>query len=123
MTKISTADCKAFLSEQAKTNLPMQDEIAYSMGWEARQKVLSDSKVPNNWKRELKVRPGKGDSFTDEEDGCCFLFDGDLNPLDIKTVAWERVFCLKPDVYDTAIRFVVFEDIHGKLHLGEFVGD
>lgn len=123
----TTNDCKIFLAEFVKHN-PSIVESIYGSGCVI-PTLLDDACNPKKWKRRYKCNPGGGLYEHEEYD----IFDknikisrmgyGKMKTMPITEFVSERGFYLDPDTYDTGVSFVVLEDHHGKLHLGNYIGD
>ena len=115
MTKITTADCKKFLVNFFKNNpAPIID--IYGNDY-----ALEDSQIEKLWVRDSKCKPGGGNHEMSEYYVCDSSNKYSYRPATDFTV--ERIFRLNLDKYDTAVIFIVLEDVEGTLYLGDEVGD
>lgn len=117
VNKITTADCKNFLVEcfTKDPNLPVGRVHADDL-----PRVLADSVVAKMWKREAKINPNKDNDYRDAGDDWGMYYGGTISGTKLKTV---RKFYLNPDEYDSAVCYMVLEDLNGNLILGEDFGD
>ena len=116
MSKITTADCKAFLGEiMSRDTSILTSAIGYNHA-----EVCAASSQPNLWKRESKCKPGRGLYEFEEYD---VYKDGITVIRKVSDFKYERIFSLAPDQFESMVIFVVLEDAEGNLHLADYVGD
>ena len=139
MTK-STADCKKLLVDTIKVNpsivtsiygvgRELDSYLGAGMGQAFLDALIASASDPKKWKRTHKCKPGSGlyefDEYTifDENKKIARMGYDKLKTLPASNFISERGFTLDFDQYDDGVAFVVIEDDHGQLYLGDYIGD
>lgn len=135
MTKVrTTAKCKDLLAKAAAHGII--DSVIKIYGSDASEFTPNQQKAvldPKSWKRHSKVtlkdrsyveKAIEADNYDDPMLSVAFessrnVLDESLNPVYLKyeDAKYERTFYCLPDVFETAIGYVVIEDNDGKLYL------
>lgn len=115
---VTTADCKKFLVGEIAKNPRIVDEIFRD------EQVSHLTMNEKKWRCEAKFKPtGNHDYAKNEYDRWCQFYgpnNGSINATDLECV---RIFTFDPEEFDSAISFMVLEDLSGNLILGENMGD
>jgi hypothetical protein len=118
VNKITTADCKNFLVDCVKKDPEL---VAGRLdGTVASTVALASGTNAKEWKREAKINPNKDNDYGDAGDDWGMYYGGTISGTKLKAV---RKFYLNPDEYDSAVCYMVLEDLNGNLILGEDFGD
>ena len=122
MTKITTADCKQFLVAEITKNPEIILDI-YE-GFNEPDTLLSSAMNVRKWVRREKFKPtGDHDYVEDEYDLWYPVRGPGRGSVAADKLATVRVFSLDSEEFDDAVKFIVLEDLEGKLVLGEYIGD
>lgn len=120
MGKVTTADCKKFLTEQIANNPVIINEI-----FKGDPQVIMDALDVKKWSRESKFSPTGNHDYAEPEYEVWRPMYGRSQTVTIPATDLNAVrrFILDPEQYDTGVIFNVLEDKQGNLILGQYVGD
>jgi hypothetical protein len=121
----STDDCKKLLvdvfSKNSKLITNLFDSTINSTA------LIKDIQNTHLWKRENKCKPKTDNSYVYEDmrvmitDALGNILKYDMMKID--DIRYERHFVLNPEKYEDAIRFLVLEDVNGKIFVSDYIGD
>lgn len=117
VNKVTSADCKQFLVDCFKNDPKLLYGRVHVSDLPI---VLASALNAKNWKRDEKINPNKDNDYTDAGDSWDTHYGGEISGAQLKSV---RKFYLDPNKFDSAVCWMVLEDIDGKLILGEDWGD
>lgn len=126
MTKITTADCKAFIVDFVTKN-PSVILSIYGSDLSAADKIdlINDATNAANWKRESKRKVNKNDTYEVYNINVPVRrcqYDGTTTVSGSNFVV-EREFCLCPNKYENGIQFTILEKLDRSLVFGPYSGD
>jgi len=128
-SKITTADCKAFIVDFVKQNpsviLSIYGTGPNGLSTVEQSKLIAEATIPKNWKRESKFKVDPDDDFEIHSVNVPVRrcqYDGTVT-VDGSQFTVGREFCLLPDKYEDGIKFAILEKPDSSLVFGPYVGD